>query len=479
MTKINSIAKNASYLTIALVLQKVISFAYFTLLARNLGPENLGKYYLAISFTTIFAVIIDIGLNNVLTREVAREKQETETYLGNILTVKIPLALISLIGVTVIVNLLGYDALVRDLVYLSAIAMILDSFTTTFFALARGFHNLKYESIGAIIFQLVVMILGLFALYSGMSLRWIMLAIVAGSTFKFFYSVVIIRNKIGIKIRLLFDKKLTKSIFIISIPFGLYIVFNRIFLHLDSVLLSLLAGDRYVGLYQIPFKIIFALQFLPLAFVASFYPAISFYWVNDKKQLAQSFERAIIYLIIISLPIAAGIAAIADKVILIFKSHFNDAILPLQIIIFSLVFIFVNFPIGSLLNACDRQKQNTTNMGIILVVSVLLNLILIPKFQAVGASITVLVANLLMTALGFYWVFKTITFNHTKVLTTFFKTLIASFLMAIAVFYLKQTINIFIVVAVGGVVYTALLFLFKTVTVKDIKNMYILFLHKT
>ncbi len=225
MTKINSIAKNASYLTIALVLQKVISFAYFTLLARNLGPENLGKYYLAISFTTIFAVIIDIGLNNVLTREVARERQETETYLGNILTIKIPLALISLVGVTVIINLLGYDALVRDLVYLSAIAMILDSFTTTFFALARGFHNLKYESIGAVIFQLVVMTLGLFALYSGMSLRWIMLAIVAGSTFKFFYSVVIIRSKIGIKIRPLFDKKLIKSIFIISVPLASFFVF--------------------------------------------------------------------------------------------------------------------------------------------------------------------------------------------------------------------------------------------------------------
>lgn len=479
MIEIKSIAKNASFLTIALVLQKIISFTYFTLLARGLGAESLGKYYLAISFTTIFAVIIDIGLANVLTREVARGKQEAENYLGNILAIKAPLAIISFLGVAITINLLGYGALIKDLVYLSAMAMILDSFTTTFFALTRGFHNLKYESIGSVIFQLIIMSLGLTALYSGMGLRWIMATMVIASTFNFLYSASIVRWKVGIKIRPVFNKKLAKTILIISIPFGLYIVFNRVFMHLDSVLLSLLAGERYVGLYQVPFKIIFALQFLPMAFVASFYPAMSFYWANDKKQLARSFERAVIYLIIISLPISAGVIAIANKIMLVFRSDFNDAVLPLQIIIAALIFIFINFPIGSFLNACDKQKQNTVNMGIVLIASVSLNLILIPKFQAVGASITVLAANSLMTALGAYWVLKTISFDYKKVLLVFLKTLLAATLMASLVFFLKETVNFFIVVAIGGVVYAALLFLFGAVTVRDMKNMYILFFHKT
>jgi O-antigen/teichoic acid export membrane protein len=153
--------------------------------------------------------------------------------------------------------------------------------------------------------------------------------------------------------------------------------------------------------------------------------------------------------------------------------------LPLQIIIAALIFIFINFPIGSFLNACDKQKQNTVNMGIVLIASVSLNLILIPKFQAVGASITVLAANSLMTALGAYWVLKTISFDYKKVLLVFLKTLLAATLMASLVFFLKETVNFFIVVAIGGVVYAALLFLFGAVTVRDMKNMYILFFHKT
>lgn len=478
MIKANSITKNTSYLTLALAMQKVVSFTYFTLLARNLGPENLGKYYFAISFTTIFALIIDLGLMNVLTREVAKNKERAQKYLGNILTLKTPLLILCLSSVFIVINLLGYDETTKHLVYISAMAMALDSFTTTFFAVARSFHNLKYESLGAIGFQVIVMVLGLSALYRGMGLEWIMSAMLAGSLANFIYSWYIVRTKLSLKVKLLYNKDLAGTIIKIAIPFGVYILFNRTFLHVDSVLLSLLAGDKEVGLYQIAFKIVFALQFIPLAFTASFYPAMSFYWKNNKQQLVTSFERALKYLLIISLPIAAGVFSIADKIVLLFKEQFLGSVLPLQIIIISAVFIFVNFPIGSFLNACDKQKQNTTNMGIVLAISIIMNIALIPKYQAVGASITVLFANMIMTGLGFYYITKTIRFHHRKIIKITLKSIIAATIMGISVFYLKEHAHILIVILFGGISYFGLLFLFKALTVEDTVLVYHLLLNK-
>ena len=156
--KITNISKNTSYFTFALILQKVISFTYFTLIARALGSELLGKYYLAISFTVIFAVFIDLGMVNVLTREVAKAKERASELLGNILAIKIPLAIISVIAVIVLINLLGYPELTKTLVYLSAISMVLDSFTMTFFSTIRGFHNLAFESVASVLFQLIAII---------------------------------------------------------------------------------------------------------------------------------------------------------------------------------------------------------------------------------------------------------------------------------------------------------------------------------
>ena len=142
--KITNIAKNTSYFTLALILQKVISFTYFILIARAVGPADLGKYYFAIALTSIFGIFIDIGQSSVLTREVAKRPGDAGKLFSSVFLMKLPLALISMLAVFSIINFSAYPEITRQLVYLSMFCMVLDSFTLTFFAVSRGFHNLKY-----------------------------------------------------------------------------------------------------------------------------------------------------------------------------------------------------------------------------------------------------------------------------------------------------------------------------------------------
>ncbi len=472
MTKISNIAKNTSYLTIALIFQKVISFTYFTLLARYLGPEDLGKYYFAISFTTIFAILIDLGFANILIREVAKSQEKAARFLGNVLAMKIPLALIALAAVFVFINVLHYESLTKTLVYISCVSMVLDSFTSTFFSVVRGFHNLRYESISSIIFQLLVLIIGYGALLLGGGLIPAMLALALASTYNFIYSFLILKRKIKIAIKVVYDKPLVREIILVSWPFAVYAIFQRLYTYLDSVFLSYFAGDIQVGLYQVAFKIIFALQFLPMAFTASLYPAMSSYWQTNREQLAISFERAINYLTIISWPIVIGAVVLADKIVLLFKSGYSEAVLPLQISIISLFFIFVNFPIGSLLNACDKQRKNTFNMGIVLIVSIALNLILIPEFKALGASITVLVSNILMFILGLATVRKIIIYKPLKNLKNLARVLFSSLLMGALIYFSKDYLNIFISTALGAILYFAVLFSIGGFKKEDLLSVY-------
>ncbi|MFH1583027.1 MAG: flippase, partial [Candidatus Falkowbacteria bacterium] len=414
--KITNIAKNTSYFTLALILQKVISFTYFILIARAIGSADLGKYYFAISLTSIFGIFIDIGQSSVLTREVAKRAEMAEKLFSSVFLIKLPLALLSILAVFSFINFSSYPEITRQLVYLSMFCMVLDSFTLTFFAVSRGFHNLKYESISSVIFQLIVFIVVLAVLKFNLGLIWLMMSLVLASLYNFLFSFYVLRKKWGLKIDWRPDKTLIKNILLISLPFAVYAIFQRVYMYLDSVLLSLFSGDHQVGIYQIPFKIIFALQFLPLAFVASLFPALSSYWKKNREQLAITFERAMNYLIIISLPISVGGMVLADKIIIIFKSGYNDAILPLQITMAAVIFMFLNFSVGSLLNACDRQKTNTVNMGIALAASVILNLILIPRLEAAGASLTVLLTNLFMFILGMRVVPQIIKYDYKKII---------------------------------------------------------------
>jgi len=472
MTKIHNIAKNTSYLTAALILQKVISFSYFTLLARYLGPENLGHYYFAISFTTIFAIFIDLGVSNVIIREIAKGQEKAGRLLGSILALKIPLAILSALVAVFLINVFDYDPLVKILVYISCFSMVLDSFTLSFYSTIRGFHNLKYESISSVVFQLIVLVVGYGALLLGGGLIAAMSALVLASLYNFLYSLWVVIKKIKVSIKLAFDKPLIKQIVLITWPFALYAVFQRLYTYLDTVLISYFAGNEQVGLYQVAFKIIFALQFLPLAFTASLYPALSAYWQNNREQLAITFERALNYLTIISLPIIVGIYFLADKIVLLFKSGYEGAILPLQITIIALFFIFVNFPIGSLLNACDKQLRNTVNMGIVAVVSIILNFIFIPRLQAVGASIVMLISNVLLFFLGILVTRQIMPYRFSRNLKVLFKTVVASGLMGCLLFFTKEKLPFLVIVPISGAVYFYLLYLLGGFKKEDVFSIF-------
>ena len=186
--KIINIAKNTSYFTLALILQKIISFGYFIIIARAIGPENLGKYYFAISFTTVFSIFIDIGMSSVLIREVAKYQERAYNYLRNIIGLKLMLSVLSGGIVFILINLMGYPSLTKDLVYLSSLAMVLDSFTLVFFSVSRGFHNLSYESFAVAGYQLITLVLGVTFLKAGFSLRWLMGAVVIASLINFCYA---------------------------------------------------------------------------------------------------------------------------------------------------------------------------------------------------------------------------------------------------------------------------------------------------
>jgi len=443
--RVANIARNTSYFTLALIFQKVISL------------------------TSIFLIFIDVGLSNVLTREIAKDNEKAHNWLRSALAIKLPLSLITSLAVVLLVNILHYPELTRQLVYLSIICMVLDSFTLTFFACSRAFHNLKFESLSSIVFQLIVLLSSLFILHQGGGVRWLMLSLVAASLYNFFYSLLILWRYWKVKPLPAWHWPELKTIWLLAAPFAGYAIAQRAYTYLDSVMLSRIAGDVATGIYQVPFKIINALQFLPMAFVASLYPALSLYWHNNRSQLSVTFTRAMQYSAIISLPIAIGGWVTADKLVMIFSDGYTGAVWPLRLGLAALPFMFLSFPIGSLLNACDRQKRNTYNMIIVLIASVVANLFLIPRYGVVGASLTVMITNILMVALGIGQI-KAILGQAPKLLGGLLKILLAAALMGLAVWQTKFIDNIFVLVAWGGLIYLAALFLVKALRWSDVTS---------
>src|SRR3989338_3571342 len=155
-----TIAKNAALMTLASIGQKIISFVYFTIIARSIGVEGTGKYFFALSFTTVFVVFVDLGFTNVLVREAAKAKDKMQEYLSVILGTKLILAGLTYIAAVIAIRMMGYPTETRHLVYLSAVTMLFDSFHLTFYGVLRAVGDLKYEAISITVSQFITLILG-------------------------------------------------------------------------------------------------------------------------------------------------------------------------------------------------------------------------------------------------------------------------------------------------------------------------------
>ncbi len=466
----SQLARNTSYFTLALVLQKIISLSYFTLYARYLGAADLGLYYFAISVTSIFGIFIDFGIGNVITREVSKAPEKAKSILANVMALKLPLALITIGALVLWSTLWDYEPIVKQLIYISCITMLFDGFTNAFFAVARGFHNLKYESISSVLFQLIVLVLSLFILKEDWGIAWLMSTLALASAFNFFFAMFTVRNvwKIGPWPR--WDPALIRSLVKLTLPFGMFVVVQRFYTYFDSVLLFKLAGDRAVGLYQVPFKIIIALQFLPLAFVASLYPALSSYWHNAREKLSAALEQGIKYCLLISIPLSVGAIILADQIVLLFKNDFGESAMLLRVSMLAVPFMFVGFPIGSLLNACDRQKRNTVNMTITAFLSAAINIILIPRYGVLGACITTVISSIVMLVLGVIVVPSITKLRIKTLLLMIVQVLAAATVMGILTYVLKEYLNPIVTILISAASYGVALYIFGVFSKEEIKS---------
>ncbi|MCX7779137.1 MAG: flippase [Patescibacteria group bacterium] len=476
MVQSYSFSKNTLYLMVAYIFQKVLAFFYFIFLARYLGTDGMGKYSFALSFVAIFSVFLDLGFSTVLTRETAKDKDRSSEYLSNSLTFKIILSFLIYFFIIIVINLLGYPVITKQTVYLAALMMILQSLAVTCYSTLRGWQNLKYESLGIIIDQVIYVGLGFLFIFLKFPLPILMLPLILGSIFYLLYPLLVIK-KLKIPIRFSLDKKVLSYFFKIALPIVVAIIFSNIFSQINTVLLSFLSEDKFVGLFSTAFRLPQALLFIPLAFGTSTFPAFSYYYAKARDFLDKVFSRVVFYLIIFALPIlAAGIILAPQIILLIYGSEFIGSVLSLQILLLALVFMFLDFPFSSLLTAADRQKFNAISRGLALAINILLSFIFIPKLLHLGASLAYAVSFFIFFSLQLVWIRKVVKIDLRYFGKKIFLILLATTLMSFFIFFIKDKMHIIFTIFVGLIFYLLAIYLLKALDKDDLKEIKDLFL---
>jgi len=457
-----SVSQNIIYYLAGSVVQKVLVFFYLVVLARFLGPDLMGKYSFALSFVAIFTVLMDFGLNQVLIRESAKNKEETKNFFNYILTIKALFSFLVFFIIVLTIRFLNYPLITRQLVYLVAIAFILDNFTNTIYSVLRGCQNLKYEGIGLGLYQFIVLLSGLIFLYFKSSLPYFAIPLILGSFVNLGFAVLMLFRVDRLKPSFKFSKKNFLFLLKLALPFFLVGILGTIYSYIDVVLLSKLASDRSVGFYSAGGRIPAGLRILPIAFSAALYPAASFYFKENKERLKGLIERAIFYLMILTIPIVIGLWVLADSaIIILYGKQFVESIPVLRVLSLGISFVFLDYIFLTTLNACGRERINMINRALAMAVIIVLNLIFIPPLRHLGSALAFILSFVFLSFLGGLACWREIKFSLSGVLGKFLKILLASLVMGGVVFLLKKNVPIIFLVLIGVIIYLLMLFILR------------------
>ena len=261
-------------------------------------------------------------------------------------------------------------------------------------------------------------------------------------------------------------------LFLPQIAISLYVV-------LDRTLLGLLGSYSDVGIYEQGQKLISILLTVVSSLGTVMVPRVANLLFERKDKEAQNMVKFsfILYNLII-FPMIFGLIAVNEVFVKFFLGkNFQDVKYVLYIIVFNIMFVgWTNILGYQVLVVRNKNKEFMLSTTIPAFVSVAVNIAVIPLLGYIGASITAVVVELLAFTIQWYYcrniINKNLLFNKDLA-----KIICSSLVMFGAVMLCKMTlgldgiIGLIIYLAVGGISYLGMIFLLKTVNIREMKAM--------
>ena len=463
--KEKSIIKNAFYSFFKSFISLLFPLITFPYASRILLPEGIGKVNYANSIVTYFIIIAELGIGKYATREASKIKND-KSLLSKFTKEMILLSLIA--------TIFSY------LLFLIALFLI-PSFSTyrpllfvlsgkIFFAcigidwLYSSLEEFKYTSIRSIIFQFVSLaFLFIFVKSKDDYIQYAifgMIGAIGTNVCNIIHSLKFIDYKTKTKIEL---KKHLKNI----LPFLGMTLIPGFYEILDSFMLGFLTNDTQCGLYSASIKINRMTVEVLTAICAVFLPRLSLYY---KENSIEKFNSLVIkgynFIFTLSLPMMIGLFMLSEPLVLLFCGpDFYDAIIPMKILSFVLIFISLSNLLGSqILPSINKEKFSMISFILAACTNIILNLIFIPKYGAIGAAIGTVFAEFICLFVQFIYLRKM--FFNKLILINSFQTIFSSILMLAVLFILQNFVNnnlllIILSVIVGITVYFTMMILLK------------------
>lgn len=168
---------------------------------------------------------------------------------------------------------------------------------------------------------------------------------------------------------------------------GLGNIASQMAWQLDTIMIGLiLTQSTMVATYKVAALIPFSLMFIPSVFMQTDFVYIAEKY-NNKKYLIDYYKKYFVIFFSITIMILSAWYLFGSQIIKLFGADYIEALPLINILMINVASTFLlRVPLGNILAAVGKAKWNSYSAIILLAINLVLNLILIPKYNIYGAA---------------------------------------------------------------------------------------------
>lgn len=464
-----TIAKNTFWIAVSTTLVKVVRAVVIIYAARLLGTEGYGLFTYATSIVAICAIFSDMGLTNILTRDLATHREKKSHYLATTLVVKLAFLLFVILLVAITGPFISKFEGAAHLMNIVVLSVALESLRSFFYAITRSESKMEKEAGLNIISEILSTILILIVFLKNPTPYSLAIAYLIGNTIGFLITFISLRTHLRDALSYI-DTTLMKPIIQSAWPFTLMGIFGVFMTNIDSVIIGAFTDTHTLGLYAAAQRPIGLLYILPGFFSVSLFPILAKNLKEgDSAKVVAITEKATLFSFLLALPIVCGGIIIAQPLMnTIYGNAYIGAIHTFQILILCLIAVFPGTIFFDVIFAKNKQKSFLKASIAGAVANVGLDLLLIPRYGIVGSAIATLVAQTIINSMFFFELKKIYKLN---ILSNMSKILLATMFMSLITYIsISFSLSLMLTVLMSSIIYIGILFVLKEPLLNDVRS---------
>jgi PST family polysaccharide transporter len=457
--------KNSIALALASGLERLVSFFLTLYIARSLGRAPLGEFTLIVSFLAIFATISSFGQHIILPREVARRRSEGFTYLVNSSLIGLLASLPTALAMILIANLLDYTDQVLGYIGIVAVVLIPETLVAIGEAVVQGLEKLEYVTVVRFLSSAFRVAVSLAALHLGYGLEVVFVVWGISQTIAYgIYFWLIFRSSSTPQLRL--NPALLKALLSSSFIFLVVSINAMLFKRIDVVMLSKVGDLDMVGVYAAASKPVLMIDTMAPAFLLSVFPVMSAAYVASKEKFVEISTESLKLVVIVIVPFVLVLFSVADRLVpLLFGEGFGTSVPVFQVLVWMLIPGLTSSTLFRAILASNNEKISLLFGGVKAVVNVSLNLLLIPRYGALGAAVAAVATQ--SVALAQVYSFTSKRLFKINFMEVFGRACLCALVSGVVFFYLWQA-NLYVLLPFALFSYVALLIALRVLSNREL-----------